>query len=289
MADEINAVASPEDAAAQAVQDQHDENAFAAGFATARGEEPPPVAEPAPVATAEVVAEIVPEAPKAVLAGLTEDQIRVLLAKAGEVDSVRESSEQRIRQVFGKLGEVNSLVQKLQESRGSGVKLTSDSLKRMRDEFPAMAELLAEDLNEALANVGGPAVVDDAAIERIVTARLAAKEDEINRRLEKRWLSQKHDDWEAVVKTPEFALWAGNVLDKETATKLQDSWDANFVASQITSFKEWRAKTTKNQESRQKRLEAAVSPQGTRPPEQTSISDDDAFLAGYNAVRGVRL
>ena len=76
------------------VVEQDEDQALAAGFAEARGEEPP-VIEPVVVEEAAPAAETPPqeeppEEPQVVFAGLTEDQLRSAILKANEVDSLKE-------------------------------------------------------------------------------------------------------------------------------------------------------------------------------------------------------
>lgn len=285
------------------VQEQHqetavsDDAAFAAGFAQARGEEPPAaeLEEQQTDTPTEETQQAAPE-PQAVLAGLTEDQLKALLAKAGEVDAVKADFEQRVRQAFGKIGEVNSevkaLVQRMEQGRGNGVKLNADSLKRMHGEFPEMAEMLAQDLSDAFAGQGG-GQVDPAAIDKIVTERLSAKEAEIERKIEKRFLKRAHPTWEQDVVSDDFRLWKDNVLPKDQAALLDNSWDSDFVGEKLTEWKAWKVKTAearevkeRTKEVKQNRLAAAVAPQGAASGGPPTINEDDAFMRGFKAVRG---
>jgi hypothetical protein len=271
------------------------EAAFAAGFAEARGDEPPAEA---PAAESKTEAEETqteaaqteePAKPQPVLAGLTEEEIKSLLAKAGEVDGIKAETDQRVRQVFGKLGEINALVQQLQQSRSqsTGVKLAPEGLKRLHAEFPEMAQMLVEDLNEALAGTSqAAATVDPTAVDTLVTERLTTLEEKLSAEMEKRWLKRQHKDWEQVVASTDFKLWKDNVLPKAEAEQLATSWDADYIAEKLTDFKDWKAKAAAATQNKQKRLEAAITPQGAGSTGQNSLNEDEAFLAGFKAVRG---
>ncbi len=282
----------------QQQQQVQDDASFEAGFAIARGEEPPTTettketaqtAEEQTQETEQATSQEVP--PATLLAGFTEDQIKDLLAKAGQVDAIKQESEQRLRQVFGKLGEINSLVQQMQQSRGSGVKLAADKLTRLNAEFPEMAEMLAADLGEALSVPSG-AAFDPAQLDTLVAERLTAQEAKLNAEFEKRWLSRSHKDWQTVVKSPEFIGWEDTVLDQGMADLRGDSWDADFIAERLTEFKAWQAEQSVKKQAaeearrnKQTRLEAAIAPQGAGAKTE-AINDDEAFLAGFRTVRG---
>lgn len=271
------------------------EAAFEAGFASVRGDEPP-TQEAAPaesddkpaVQTEAQPKEATPE-PAAVLAGMTEDQIKALLVKAGEVDGLKAETETRVRQVFGKLGELNSLVQQLQKSRSesTGVKLDPSKLTRLNTEFPEMAQMLAADLAEALAaSPAGQASVDPAQVDQLVSSRLSDLEEKLQHQMEMRWLSRTHKDWQSVVGSSDFRLWKDNVLAKDEAARLDESWDAEFIGGKLSEFKDWKEKSTRTATNKQKRLEAALTPQGAGASGPTAMTEEDAFLAGWKAVRG---
>ena len=110
-----------------------DDAAFQEGFDAARsgGELPPE-----------------PEPPK-LIAGFTEDQVKELLQKAAEVDQLKA----RESKMFGTLGSLKQAIDAVrnqpQAPQGGPVRI-SGALKRLSAEFPEMAALLSEDLNEAL-------------------------------------------------------------------------------------------------------------------------------------------
>lgn len=218
------------------------QDAFEAGFAQARGEEPPaPKSETEEKAEEQQPEEKAPEAKAEeppLIAGLTETQLRDLLAKANRVDTIEQETNTRLRQAFGKLGEINSLVQQLQQTRGNAVSVKG--LKRLSEEFPEMAKMLEEDLNEALTGAGAAPAFDQSKIDDLVSTRLTEVEDKVTKEMEKRWLSRQHKDWKEQVASADFNLWKDNVLPKEEAAVLDESWDADFVAEKLTEFKAWK-------------------------------------------------
>lgn len=244
-------------------QAQADDDAFQAGFDTARsGGEPQPE----------------PEPPK-LIAGFTEDQVKDLLAKAAEVDKLKE----REAKVFGTLGSLKQSIDAIrsqpQAPQGSQAVKLNGALKRLSAEFPEMAAMLSEDLNEALQGSGGaPGGMDSQAL----NDRL----EHAGKTMELKMLSMAHRNWQRDVMTPEFEQWKGTLPPDELQI-VKDSWDAVAVSAALDKFKEWKSAATQAKQSRQSRLEAAITPRGNKQPTPV-MSEDDAFLAGFKSVRGIK-
>ena len=196
-------------------QEQHDaaeEAAFEAAFHEQRQEldeshtdAPEPVAketpEPAePVAKettepAEPPTEV--ETPKAVLAGLTEEQVTQALARVSQ-------QQQTIDKLGGRIGQLMQQVEKLNSQPRTAADQKSFDLKleKLGENFPELAEMLREDL-KGLA--GAPAQAGDQPppqtftaedVNKIVTEKLTAFQQQQERGLEVRMLSTAHPDWE---------------------------------------------------------------------------------------------
>ena len=275
---------STEAVESQEVEVAVDDEAFAAGFSEARGDEPP-ASEPAPepVQAEEqaeqpaVEAEPEPEPQQNLIAGMTEDQLRAAILKANEVDHLKS----QLDKAFGKVGEVNRTLMQLQQR--SSVNLDKAKFKRLSEEFPEIAEMLASDLNDALGEVGGQSpAVDPEQFEKVVDERLIA----MQQAQERRFLSRMHRDWESVVTSDEFKLWQQNVLPPEDAQVLATSWDSDFISDKLDEFKAWRSKATAAKENKQKRLEQAVTPRGDTREPPTAQTEDEAFLAAFKSARG---
>lgn len=266
MTPEVDAQAVEQSAGSEAVEQvaapeaEAADDAFQAGFDTARsGGEPEPE----------------PEPPK-LIAGFTEDQVKELLNKAAEVDKLKE----RESKLFGTLGSLKQSIDAIksqpQAPQGSAVKLNG-ALKRLSAEFPEMAAMLSEDLNEALQGSAGAGGYDNAALD----SRL----EQSSKAMELKLLSMAHRGWEKDVQTPEFAQWKGTLAPDELQI-VNDSWDAVSVSAVLDKFKEWKGAATQTKQVRQSRLEAAITPRGNKAP-TPSLSEDDAFIAGFKSARGV--
>lgn len=263
-----------------------DEAAFAAGFTEVQGDEPSadvPVAEE--VQTQEEEPPVVEETQQTLIAGLTEDQVKNLLLKAGEVDKLSD----RIEKAFGKHGEAMRAIQQLQQRQTGGVQLNASALKRLSSEFPEMAEMLASDLSEALAGQSGGASqpsYDPDLIEQHLQGRVADVRAGLEQDMEKRLLKREHRDWETVVTSDDFKLWKDNVLNQEDSQKLGASWDSDFISEKLDEFKAWRNKSSVSKENKQKRLEAAVTPRGGSGQPSTIQSEEEAMFSAFKNARG---
>lgn len=240
-----------------------DDAAFQAGFDTARsGGEPEPE----------------PEPPK-LIAGFTEDQVKELLQKASEVDRLKE----RESKVFGSIGALRQAVDQLrnQPQSKAAAAPVNIALKRMSQEYPEMAESLMEDLKESLAGGVGGQAFDPRVVDEIVNQRL----DHTSKGYEMKLLSVMHPDWRTIPASQEFAQWKGTLAPDELQI-VNDSWDAIAVGDTLTKFKAWKAQTSQAKAQRQSRLEAAATPtRGARTP-TPSMTENDAFVAGFKSVRG---
>jgi hypothetical protein len=285
------------------VQDENDQSAFEAGFASASGKEVASSTQSA--VKAEVEAEAVAEVPATEEAvaeaaaeepeidptyGLPTFQVKELLAKAAEVDNLRAELAHTRDRLFGHLGEVKKTMQELrQQQPQGGVKLSAASLKRLSGEYPELAELLAQDLSELPVSGGAtPRAFDPSQLDPIFDQRLKQHQEVMQRQQEARWLDMLHPNWREVAASPDFKLWKQS-LEPDVQKELDNSWDAAFLAQGFGAFENWRnqqaERTRTASESRKQRLTQAITPTGV--PSQSSTADDlDAFMSGFNAVRG---
>lgn len=266
-------------------QEQEDA-AFTAGFADARGEQPPAEAEPevTPDAQEEPAPEVQEEEPKPqeqeetppeLFAGLTREQLMESLAKAAK-------AEEETRKAFGKIGELQRTIQGLQQSgNGQAVEITKEDFEDLAEDYPDLAEKIARGLNGKL-KVGAAAqapAFDPSEFD----SRIEAAKQELEQKYEMKLLGLQHPDWKDVASSNDFQVWKGT-QPQEVQLELDNSWDAAFLSNALTQFKGWRDQSKQIKQERSSRLEAAVTPQGA--PAKAGLNEDDAFQAGWKAVRG---
>lgn len=273
---------TPESQQAQLQQQEAD---FSSGYSEARGETP---ATPTPVreeSTPEVkdVANIeVAEEPAKVLAGLTEAQIKELFDKVPGLET-RVNTE--LSKVYGKFGEVQRNLQNIQQGQSTR-KFDAAGLKRMNQEFPEIAQMLAEDLTD----IFGAPVTQEAKPE-VIEAPVVNVEDRINAAVtqvrettEKRLLTVLHNDWQTVAQEPGFKQWLGT-LPETDQKKYIESDDAIVAADAFTKYKSWKQTSQKSTVKKKERLEQAITPSGSGAPPPSTLDDEAAFAAGFNSVR----
>lgn len=236
---------------------QADDSGFEAGFNSAIG-----IEEPAPE----------PEPEELVFAGYKESEIKALLERVSEIDKLKE----REAKVFGTIGSIKQQVDTLKNAAPQTVKLNPDGFKRLSAEFPELAQMLTEDLGEAIQSA--PGVVPEA------SKQFEERLQEVERKAEMKLLTVMQPDWKKVVPSEEFQKWK-ETLDESVRTELDSSWDSTFIAERIREFKDWKGKAEQAKQNKQRRLETNVTPQGA--PRPTAPSDEDEFLAGYKAARGI--
>lgn len=188
----------------------------------------------------------------------------------------QKTEQQKLRdKVFGKVGELQQKIDAVKPAAGG---LSPKAAERLKAEFPELHEMLFGEADDTT-------VQPDHQAAQVQTVVVPAEDG--TKTLERRLLTRDHKDWEQVVATDEFASWRDNVLNSEDATALDDSWDADFISQKITEFKEWRAgeaKKNTDQQTRQERLNDAITNRGIPRVSTSSLGDDDeeaAMLANF--------
>lgn len=265
---------------------------FNAGF-TADVPEPTPTPVTQGIADTPAAEAAAPAVVAPKLAQITEEQYQDLLKRAGAIDEIKSESKKQFDTAFGKLGGMQQLITQLQSSTQAGqqIQVTADDFEELKNEgYPDLADMQAAGLNRILAKMkltgtGQPGFGADQAGEvfdaRMTPQREAIKQ-EIREEFANRALTDMHEDWNAVVTSPEFNAWtaANKITDKKdrSGTAFADSLDANFVGKIISDFKgQQKAATTQKN-----RLEAAVAPRGSGG-HATGPTDDDEFDKGFKS------
>lgn len=198
----------------------------------------------------------------------------------------------------GRVGELNQRMQQMlsqqRSTGGSGVTLSKDSMKRLSGEFPEIAEMLAEDLSEALKGVGGGPQVNQEEIDRIVLSRVENVRDGMSKDMERFKIGVLVPDWESIVGLPdangqlpetEYRRWLKTKpLDYQSSVSA--SWNAREIADSINLFRKEVGGQDQQAQQRKKRFEDAVAPtQAKRAAPMPSTEDD--FEAGFRKVKGL--
>lgn len=271
-------------AATGVTQDEADESAgFSASFDGA-SEAPPveqeesrPEEDAAAPEEQEAGAE---EAHESTVPGVNEQQLLAMLAKLPKIDEVEQMTAAEIRKLHGKFGEVNRALQELRSSGTQHARLNVSNLKRVAENYPELAEMLAEDLSESGASASQVDV--DALVNQRVNERLQADREEMDRKMQVSLLTIQHRDWMKLKDSAEFGVWA-QTLPQEEQQQLAETWDATYLGDKFTEFKEWLGKRTQGADQRKERLQRAVAPKGGAPVVKPGVmTEEDGFAAAFS-------
>lgn len=267
---------------------QDEEAGFLAAFGEARADEAPAAEDEQEVeqeasdevakteeAQQEVLEQVQQEAEAA---GYSEEEVKALIAKVPEIEKMTSTE---IRKVFGRIGEMNREMQELKNSIGKGgsLKLDATKLKRLNEEYPEIAQILAEDLSEALVGTGAESQ-PAADVQEIINQRVAEATAQTQREMMSQLLTVYHKDWATVVQTQEFQGWVGT-LPKDEQQKISSSWDAIYLGDKLSEYKTWLASKKKVIQQKEERLKNAITPKGAQQkPRPAAMTEED----GFNAV-----
>jgi chromosome segregation ATPase len=269
----------------EALEAKEAEAAFSAGFANEAPAAPAPEKEPAKVeaekSEPETKEETAPEKIEAP-APLTADEIAALRAAAAELPTLKAQLRDASGHIGGlksRLGELSDELKTAREQKkdeGKAPVLTAVELKRMKAEYPELAESLTADITEALSTLKREPTTSPEDITKLVSERVAEARHEDR----KQALAEEHPDWEDLKKGEELWKWVAT-LTPEAATAFKNSSNPIYVAKQLTTFKEWRDKESKAKTASKERLEANLTPQGANRPGKSTMSDEEAMLKGF--------
>ena len=225
----------------------------------------------------------------ALIAGMTEDELKALLDKAKLVDQLQGEFTQFRDKAFGTIGNLKQQLGELSQSRAGQAQVSADSFKALTDYFgdDSLAQALAQDLSGISIGGGQPVDIDAVLNERV---------SQIQIEFEKKLLSFSHPDWQDIAATdesgaftnPEFVTWV-NSLKPEAKQVVLDSYDAVSLSRALSSFKDWRSKKAESAAQKEHRLQDAIQPGGRSGP--ATKSSEDYFSQGLKKVisqRGMR-
>lgn len=304
---------SPEELAAE-------EAAFAEAFAVGRGEEVPepeekpeekPEADEAPADSKTDDKPVVSDEPAApaaaepapaaaaprLIAGLTEEQVAAALARSGNLQSTVDKMAGRIGQLMQQLDALKASPPTTQQAQ----KALDIKLEKLSAAFPELAAILKEDL-AGLSGAAAAAPVAEAPppgltqeqLDAILAERLSANANQTKEMIETRVLSVIHPDWNSLIREAQFALFRDNVLPAGEGKVLMESEDAAYIAGKLTEYKAWKAAQASTVPAtpavpatppQARRLANAVLPATTRATPTGPVTEEDAFMAGFNQER----
>lgn len=240
---------------------------------------------------------------------ITRGKLREFEAALERVKELGPLSE-NVRKLQGRFGELNDRMAKM----GGPRKITKENLKKLSDEFPDLAGILADDLSGILTAGGGEGgdISDESLnklIERIepeISNRFSSFEDQVNNRVlnilspgwkEKMFDKPVLDEKGEVKEVPfqkDFKQFLSTLTDEDRG-QLLTSRDPEHVAAGMKKFDEWkvaRDKKAKADADKKRRLERATqektggSSANNRSTEEEE--SDKAFTDGFEEASGKR-
>jgi hypothetical protein len=275
------------------VTGESEATAAAAAFASARSDEPIETPQPEIEEVTEVAEEPQPE-PKR-FAGRTEDEIEQML---GEIPVIKESYRKQIDNLAGNYGALKSAFQKLQQEtpKGEAVTVTDEDVADMAGDFPELAGMTKNALNNVLKRVnlrGGAAfdpTVIDSKVNSLVTERVAQERVSMHVEL----LDGLTPGWKEIVgvRNPQTGEIPETEYRKWLATQSADyqqrimaSNNAFEIGGSVKEFNSYRETTLQKQQANKQRLTNAVRPTGSQAV-RSAISEQQAADLAFKRERG---
>lgn len=228
------------------------------------------------------------------------DAIRAQLARVPEL----EGELRRVHDTTaGRIGSLKQSIDALKDKAGQGNKASIKQLKRLGEEYPELAAMLVEDLNDASGDGGAAAQPDAQATAEPAQAEPAAQPavqvDPLDNPAVQAVLKQKemaivdavHPDWRGLPAQPEFNEWKSQ-LPAAAQEMLASTWKSEVMIDAFNDFKAWRHTRTQQTQAqaetnkqRDKRLAGAIPATTGAPTGANAVDDDAAFEAGFKSVR----
>lgn len=287
------------------VVEAEQEAGFAAGFAEARGDEPP-----APKDQAERKAEEPAKQDEPAPAKKDEEDpwkdvpagmrlaFEAMSAQMGKVESIAKTA-------VGRVGAVQAALEAQKKALAAGKEApdqeqiasataTAESWKKLKDEYPDWAGPMEQQLAAIRAEIpkGGQHAVDVDAIRNDMVKEFAPAFAAVERRArEFAQVDVKHENWEQLVNTPDFKGWLGD--QPADTRRLAASPRGRDAIKLIDTYKEHvgkrQAPPKEDPELKRQRLEAAVPATAGKSAaaRQAAVqSEEQGFVEGFKSVRG---
>lgn len=203
-----------------------------------------------------------------------------------------------LRKLHGRIGSLNDQLQqalKVKETEGKPAVLTPVALKRLKDEYPEMADMLEGDIADVIANLAQKKI-DPEEIAAIVTKQVEVEKFAMRQES----VTDRHDTWATDcwadqiggTRTPDYAAWL-MTMKPEEASAFENSQNPAFVIRKLDQFYDWKSKqaqgieaVARTQAEKQQRLKGAITPTGTARASPQTLSEEEAerkaFEDAYN-------
>lgn len=178
-------------------------------------------------------------------------------------------------------------------SMGKGKTITKEHLPRVRQEFgDEYADAIAADLTAA--GLGG-AQISDAQINTMVSDRVGAVKETLEREMHFERVLEVHDDASDYFRDAKgvagpqygaFVAWIGT-LPQARQEEIGNTWKSRIVSKYLTEFKQARDKAASAANRQKSRLNNSVVPTGGAAG-GGSVPAEDPLVAGWNRAKGTQ-
>lgn len=218
-----------------------------------------------------------PSAPP--VAALSADQVR-LLATLPELEK---RLTQQVDKVAGNYGEIKRLVDTMKSAaatpQGAAAFQASEDADYLDREYPALAGEIKSRIDKAVANVK-TGISEEEFEQRYERRRARDAQVRMNEMIDV--LESDHPDRVEIQKTPQWATWM-QTLSPAQKRAVTESEDGHYVSSMLFKFKDYRDQQAAAAAKSKQRIEAALTPTGTRAPGHQITSDEDAAQRAFDA------
>lgn len=233
---------------------------------------------------------------------ITAEQWAGVQSAVADLKELKTGVRTELDKLGGKFGEVNRAM----KQRPAGTGISKEALAHLTDEYPELGGHLKNLFIDTPAEGTAQANADATEVDRLVQERTKPVLDSMAKLQELTvdyGMRVHHKDWRKVINSPEFESWRTSLPAAEAHETL-NSDDVDFAAGQIDKFKAHQvaaneaaaqaakaaAATTATQANRtsrtqsgNRRLEAAITPQGTSKTGAPTKTEADYFRDGFKS------
>lgn len=218
-------------------------------------------------------------------AGYTESELKALLGRVAEVDSLKES----LRKAHGHIGELKSRQQSAHATAPvppAAPELPAE-LKHVEEDYPDIAAYLKAQIDQRMQQ--HPVAVQPHTEEQpVATGAQSGPAALTSADVELAVMDRMHAGWRDTVQSNDFQLWLAtqNEQVRQTYAVSESADELGGVLGQYDQWTMARQAQVARSVKAQQRLANAVTPSGNAPKAQAAITEQDAFEAAFKATMG---
>ena len=219
-------------------------------------------------------------------AGYTESELKALLGRVAEVDSLKEG----LRKAHGHIGELKSRQQSAPATAPvppAAPELPAE-LKHVEEDYPDIAAYFKAQIDLRMQQIqqAAPQQPEQQLVATTGTPSDAAAPSPME--IELAVMDRMHAGWRDTVQSQDFQLWLAtqNEQVRQTYAVSESADELGGVLGQYGQWTMARQAQVARSAKAQQRLANAVTPSGNAPKAQAAITEQDAFEAAFKATMG---